>query len=168
MPLPCRKWNGIQAGFTESESGFRFVNKMQFLYWIHIRIHQVSESRFFNRISPKIKNVIPHEECRQNAPIHWAGRWTNHWSLAWPVRCQTHDYLPRRRASLQHWSVPIHKCFVTKRLHVCKQLAQADSETAGRSWTHDICDRLGSFTLILNTKRFNINFITPMNRTHRT
>ena len=41
-----RKWNKIQA------SGFRFVKRMQFFYWIQICIHYVSEYRFFNCIIP--------------------------------------------------------------------------------------------------------------------
>jgi len=52
--MSCLKWNGIPAGFTDSESGLRFVNRMQFFYWIQIQIHYVSEFRFINRIFPKI------------------------------------------------------------------------------------------------------------------
>jgi len=36
----------LQAGFTESESGF-------VIHWIWNEIQRVSESRFYNRICPK-------------------------------------------------------------------------------------------------------------------
>ena len=43
MPTSRREENGIQAAFTKS--GFRFINRMQFFYWIQILIYYVSKSR---------------------------------------------------------------------------------------------------------------------------